>query len=87
MKIKKEQLGVKLNDLNLQIKIIQLELISSNEFEIKLEALLKNLRNELNWLHANCMLTFNQERSLKLDDTLNTIENITKQLLLSERFN
>lgn len=84
---KKEQLGVKLNDLNLQIKIIQLELISSNEFEIKLEALLKNLRNELNWLHANCMLTFNQERSLKLDDTLNTIENITKQLLLSERFN
>jgi len=84
---KKEQLGVKLNDLNLQIKIIQLELISSNEFEIKLEALLKNLRNELNWLHANCMLTFNQERNLKLDDTLNTIENITKQLLLSERFN
>ena len=87
IKNKKEQLGVKLNDLNLQIKIIQLELISSNEFEIKLEALLKNLRNELNWLHANCMLTFNQERSLKLDDTLNTIENITKQLLLSERFN
>lgn len=87
IKNKKEQLGVKLNDLNLQIKIIQLELISSNEFEIKLEALLKNLRNELNWLHANCMLTFNQERSLKLDDTLTTIENITKQLLLSERFN
>lgn len=84
---KKEQLGVKLNDLNLQIKIIQLELISSNEFEIKLEALLKTLRYELNWLHANCMLTFNQERNLKLDDTLNTIENITKQLLLSERFN
>ena len=87
IKNKKKQLGVKLNDLNLQIKIIQLELISSNEFEIKLEALLKNLRNELNWLHANCMLTFNQERSLKLDDTLTTIENITKQLLLSERFN
>lgn len=87
IKNKKEQLGVKLNDLNLQVKIIQLELISSNEFEIKLEALLKTLRYELNWLHANCMLTFNQERSLKLDDTLTTIENITKQLLLSERFN
>ncbi len=46
---KKEQLEIKLNDLNFQVKIIQLELISSNEFEIKLEALLKTLRYELNW--------------------------------------
>lgn len=87
IKNKKDQLKVELNDLNLQIKVVQLELIGSNELEIELEALLKTLRYELNWLHANCILTFNQDRSLKLEDTLTAIENITKKILLSERLN